>query len=296
MRPLILAFFLLASAPVAALAADGSPPAAKEHPIVRFYPGAQLSDHTESGFDAVEVVTGLKPGAELVTENLEGRVIRYAFDHAPGTSPVQVVRNFQNALGRSGLATIAVLGGDALDALRFHGIPGRGHFGAFRLDRQGKPAMYVNVRAMTDGQVVWSEVLIVELKEMVQEYVAGAGELFDGLQKSGKVAVYGIQFETGKAAVLPGSEPVLSEVLKLMEQQRTLKLRIVGHTDNMGAAAQNERLSGERAAAVKAWLVGRGVAPARLATAGMGASAPVAANDSEAGRARNRRVELVRLP
>ena len=87
---------------------------------------------------------------------------------------------------------------------------------------------------------------------------------------------------------------MLAEVLKLLSTNGSLKLRIEGHTDNVGGAAANRKLSEERANAVKAWLVQKGVKPATLAASGSGNSKPVADNGSEAGRAKNRRVELVK--
>ena len=291
----------LALAPLGTLAlpalaqAQGKP---KEHPVVRFYPGAEVSDYQETKFDAANVVTGVKKEApqEPVIESLEGRIIRYKQQHQPGSSPLQVLRNFQTALTGAGLTTLATLQGGQAEYHEFEGIVSKARLGAFRLDVQGRPALHVNVMAATDGEITWSNVLIVESRALEQVYVAGSGELFDALQKSGRVSVHGIQFETGKATILAESEKVLAQMHQLLEQHATLKLRIVGHTDNAGGKAHNDKLSAERASAVKAWLVRKGVAASRLETAGMGATVPVAANDSEAGRAKNRRVELIRLP
>jgi OmpA-OmpF porin, OOP family len=135
---------------------------------------------------------------------------------------------------------------------------------------------------------------IVTEKDLKQEVTADASSLSDEINKNGRVAVYGINFDTGKAAVLPDSETVLGEVAKLLQENPDLKLRVEGHTDNQGAAAANQALSEKRAQAVVAWLVAHGVTASRLTAKGLGQAAPVADNSTPDGRAKNRRVELVK--
>lgn len=100
------------------------------------------------------------------------------------------------------------------------------------------------------------------------------------------------QYRDGKAAILPDSEPVLNEIVKLLQQDPGLKLRVEGHTDNQGNAAANQSLSEKRAQAVVAWLAGHGVRAGQLTAKGLGQTQPVADNSREDGRAKNRRVEL----
>jgi outer membrane protein OmpA-like peptidoglycan-associated protein len=130
---------------------------------------------------------------------------------------------------------------------------------------------------------------------MAQEVVADAAALKNDLGSSGHVAVYGIYFDTNRSEVKPESEPALAEIAKLLAQDPGLKLKVVGHTDMTGGLAANLELSEARAEAVIQALVARhGVAAARLEGHGVGPLAPVASNDTEEGRARNRRVELVK--
>jgi len=136
---------------------------------------------------------------------------------------------------------------------------------------------------------------IVTEKAMAQEVTADASSLNDELNKSGHVAVYGIHFATGQAVILPDSEAILQQIVKLLQNNPGLKLRVEGHTDNQGNAAANQTLSEKRAQAVVAWLSGHGVAAARLAAKGFGASKPVADNANDDGRAKNRRVELAKM-
>jgi outer membrane protein OmpA-like peptidoglycan-associated protein len=118
--------------------------------------------------------------------------------------------------------------------------------------------------------------------------------LSDEINKSGHVAVYGIHFDTGKAAILPDSEAALSEIVKLLQQDADLKLRVEGHTDNQGNAAANQALSEKRAQAVVVWLTAHGIAANRLTAKGFGQTKPIEDNGTEDGRAKNRRVELVK--
>jgi outer membrane protein OmpA-like peptidoglycan-associated protein len=121
-----------------------------------------------------------------------------------------------------------------------------------------------------------------------------SGELRKGLEATGRARLYGILFDTDKATIKPESQPTLDEVVILMGAEPQWQITVEGHTDATGAAAHNQTLSEQRAAAVKAYLVAKGVAGGRLATAGFGASKPLADNSTELGRAQNRRVELVR--
>ena len=115
------------------------------------------------------------------------------------------------------------------------------------------------------------------------------------LEASDRAEVYGIYFDFGSATIQPESEPVIHEIAALLTKNAGWKLSIEGHTDNIGGDAYNLDLSKRRAAAVKTALVDHyRVAADRLTTAGFGPSRPKESNDTLAGRARNRRVELVR--
>lgn len=119
--------------------------------------------------------------------------------------------------------------------------------------------------------------------------------LYDALAAKGRWATQGILFETGKAELRPESRPVLKEIAATMQKYPDLKLLIEGHTDNVGSAAANLTLSDARAAAVRAALVSQfGIAGDRLTTKGFGDTKPAVPNSTPAGRAQNRRVELVK--
>ena len=121
-----------------------------------------------------------------------------------------------------------------------------------------------------------------------------ASEMGKSLDASGKVAVYGILFDTAKADIKPESRASLEQISALLKQQTRLKLHVVGHTDNAGTLSSNIDLSKRRAEAVVAALAGSyGIARDRLTANGVASLAPVASNGDEAGKAKNRRVELV---
>ena len=166
------------------------------------------------------------------------------------------------------------------------------------------PQRWVVGKVTVDGREVWVQaekgngviwLRIIEKKEMAQHIVADAASFANDLKATGHVAVYGIYFDTGKAELKPESTPALQEVAKLLGGDAALKLFVVGHTDAVGSVDANMKLSQARAEAVVAALTTtHGVAAARLKGYGVGPLCPVASNDAEEGRAKNRRVELVK--
>lgn len=124
---------------------------------------------------------------------------------------------------------------------------------------------------------------------------AGGMDLYNSLQSEGRVTTRGILFDTGSNRIQPGSAATLEEILGMLREYPELRLRIEGHTDDVGSSSSNQELSQNRAEAVRDYLVGQGIDASRLEAIGMGEEHPVADNNTEAGRAQNRRVELVRL-
>ncbi|MCX6284041.1 MAG: OmpA family protein [Bacteroidetes bacterium] len=136
---------------------------------------------------------------------------------------------------------------------------------------------------------------LIEKEAMKQDVVADASAMNKSIKESGKATLYGIYFDTGKADVKPESQAALKEIAKLLQSDAGLKLYVVGHTDNKGTLEANMKLSQDRAIAIVNTLVNNySVAASRLKACGDGPTAPVASNDSEAGRSLNRRVELVK--
>ena len=125
---------------------------------------------------------------------------------------------------------------------------------------------------------------------------AGGKDLYKALSESGRVTTEGIFFDTNSDKIRSESAPALKEIGDMLAQHPELKIRIEGHTDNVGNADANLTLSEKRALAVKAYLVNNlSVDASRLSSKGFGASKPVADNTSDEGRQKNRRVELVKM-
>ncbi|HFD05301.1 MAG TPA: flagellar motor protein MotB, partial [Firmicutes bacterium] len=116
---------------------------------------------------------------------------------------------------------------------------------------------------------------------------------FELLKKKAHFILQGIYFDSGSARIRPSSYPILDKVVKTLEEYPDITVEIQGHTDSVGSAENNLRLSFARANAVKAYLVQMGISPSRLIARGYGESMPIAPNTTRAGRARNRRIEFV---
>ncbi len=157
-------------------------------------------------------------------------------------------------------------------------------------------AAYAAVIAGEDKSRTVVFVRVVESKPMETDKVkiVKADEMKTAIDGAGRVELYGIQFDFDQATIKPESKPTLDQIAKLLADSPALRLQIVGHTDGKGAEGYNLDLSKRRAASVVAELVrGYGVDGGRLSSEGLGMSQPIASNDTDEGRAKNRRVELV---
>lgn len=123
----------------------------------------------------------------------------------------------------------------------------------------------------------------------------GAVPLYDRMMTDGKFITYGITFDVGKATIKPESMAELIRIVQLLNENPTLKFSVEGHTDNTGNAASNQTLSEQRSEAVVAKLAEMGIAANRLTASGKGQNNPIADNSTNEGRAKNRRVEFVKL-
>lgn len=250
----------------------------KDSPLVARFPGMRLNSCEDKDFDQVTLPVGVGSDKALIEKPLEGHVQTYYYSGMPANkSPLQVARNFENALKKGG-AKITV----PSDTTQYNWQV-TAFFEAKKL--------WVNLEIGGDG---YKETLVA-LKQMEQEVEATSESMMEEIGKSGRVAVYGINFDTGKATITKDSKKVLEQVRKLLTDNDGLKLRIEGHTDNVGKDQENLALSKQRAAAVKAWLVKNGVEPERLTTDGFGSKKPLGDNKTDEGKAKNRRVELVKV-
>ena len=154
---------------------------------------------------------------------------------------------------------------------------------------KGGGELWVEVVPFNDGNDYY--LTVVAKESMTQDVTAGA--MLDALNKDGRIALY-INFDTGKSTIRPDSKPIIDQIVQMMKTNTGLELGVEGHTDNVGDAKSNQTLSENRAKAVVAAIVAQGIEAKRLSAAGHGQDKPVADNSSEEGRAKNRRVELVK--
>jgi len=271
--PILLAASLLAFAPAPAVAQKPDASGCKDHALLSRLPDYWIESCTLKQFDAYDFASG--KGKTRV----EGQFTNIRYQPPPNLNPkpstLQVLRNVENAIKKIGGAV------QATDASKE----------TFKLTKDGKE-LWIEVWADYTGKYILT---IVEKAAMEQQLTANADAFADGLKTTGHIAVDGILFETGKADLKPESSAPIAEVAKLLKANPSLKLFVVGHTDNVGGVDANLKLSADRAQSVVAALVKtHGIDAARLKSFGAGPYAPVASNDSEDGRAKNRRVELVK--
>jgi len=153
----------------------------------------------------------------------------------------------------------------------------------------------VDIKPGTYGVEVSSEDYLPQTASVIVG-AAGTTRDFDLIKKGMKIAFRGINFETGKAVILPESYPILDEAAKILKENPTIRVEIGGHTDSRGSDVYNQKLSQQRAEAVRLYLIqNHSVEPNRLLAKGYGESQPVAPNDTEENMAQNRRVEFTIL-
>jgi OmpA-OmpF porin, OOP family len=263
--------------PTLAAAAEPDAEGCKDHPLVTRLPGYHIYLCRGSEFDAVKVHSDAN-GNETTVEGRYSEIIYYIDQGRTPPSPLQVARNYENALAK--------IGGKVVTSYE----DGGGRISTVRLAKDGKEHWIETVTFNPEQYTV----RVVEKGGMVQEVVADAAALKAGLAATGHVEVPGILFDTGKSTLRPESDKALGELAKLLAGSPKLKVYVVGHTDNAGTLASNMTLSAARADAVVKALVARFQVDARrLAPFGAGPYAPVASNATDEGMARNRRVELV---
>ena len=172
-----------------------------------------------------------------------------------------------------------------VDGFNYHYFAGR--------KTDGGRETYASVVVSENNREITAQLTVAELGA-IENKMVDAAAMAKGLGEAGHIALYGIYFDTDKALIKSESRPTLEQIAKLLSGQPQLNVFIVGHTDSQGAFDYNLDLSKRRAEAIAAELVKTyRIAQARLRTAGVGLLAPIGSNATEAGRALNRRVELV---
>jgi outer membrane protein OmpA-like peptidoglycan-associated protein len=329
-RQLLACVALLASA----TAAPAAEPA-KDHPLVGRYEGAVLDAFQSKAYDEVGLIRGpIKYGDKTNPDALKvsGKVSLYYYKLPEGRSLLEVQRNYEASLKAKGfqlkfscattdsscyrkdpdretphtdVSALATM----IDTPEWPQI-GRGrqfvsnyfeNSGRYVLAQYDGPAgtVYASIALAESTQAKgnFAFVRVVETKAMDTDKIVfvDATAMQQGLAEKGRINLYGIHFDLDKDSIKPESQPTLDEIAKLMRANPQLRVQVVGHTDAQGEEPHNADLSRRRSVSVIAALAKTGVDGRRFTSRGAGSKEPVASNTSEDGRAKNRRVELMRL-
>lgn len=304
-------------------------PGSSDHPLIRRFAGSEIIGYSTKRFEEYELQTSTFKAynrdtvkAEYVQPPLrvEGAYTQIWYE-AAGTSITELHRNYVNELAAKGFtvlydstkdpkagwwenffAPLKPIKNNRSDVI-IRAAPLGPRTASAKLSRP-EGDVYVHVSVVeweneTPGykakKGAYAVLDVVEARPMVQNMVVvNADQISRSIQETGRVALYGIYFDTSKADVKPESKAALDEIAKFLKQSPAVQLHVVGHTDNVGGLSPNLDLSRRRADAVVAALVKTyGVAAKRLTANGVAYLAPVATNGTDEGRAKNRRVELV---
>jgi len=252
----------------------------KDTPWFSGMPNYMVYDAEDAEFDSYNFFNG------KICNTVEGKKFRRIYslkDDAQKSSVIQIMRNYSNAIKGMGGTIIYEGAPQNAECAEFNGLN------------------MVTGKIIKEGNEMWTEVtslggddytLTVVIKELMKQDVT-ASNMFEALNRDGHVALY-INFDTGKSIIRDESKPIIEQIVQMLKANPDLKLGVEGHTDNAGSPVSNKTLSMERAKSVVTALVSQGVTAGRLSASGFGQDKPIGDNNTEEGRAINRRVELVK--
>jgi outer membrane protein OmpA-like peptidoglycan-associated protein len=275
--------------PLLALAQKADITGSKDHPLISRYPGLVITIYNQKDFDNFLLPLGkLIPSKTFVkSQQVEGKVTRIYYEYPEDRSTLEIFRNYETALKKSGFVVLFTC--DSEDTCGFGDV----HLTADRAERWwsqprqltaklSRPTGDVYVSLHVYGNLHGIQLDVIESKPMEGGLVTvDAAALGNDIAQNGHTPVYGIFFDTGKTDVKAESDPALSEIAKLLQQDPKLQLYVVGHTDTVGSLKSNMDLSQRRAEATLKVLTGKfGVSPSRLQAWGDGPTSPVATNQN----------------
>lgn len=279
-RQLLMLCFTLALVFGAAISGAEEEGALQDTPYFSAMPSYYVGEGDEKEFEAAAFYDGKK---NLTVEGKYWKKQYWLKENAKQASELQIIRNYAGAVRKMGGKVL--IEGQCSDC-EASGCSGNIMTGQLR---QGDAELWVQVIPCNDGTDY--TLVVVEKEAMKQEVTASA--LLEALNSHGSVTLY-INFDTNQATIKADSRSIIDQIIQLLQDNPDLAVRIEGHTDNTGTAAKNLTLSGQRAQAVVEALVKSGIAAPRLSAKGWGQEKPLADNGTEAGRAKNRRVEIVK--
>jgi OOP family OmpA-OmpF porin len=296
----------------------------QDHPLITRYPNSVIAWYDQNNFTQYHIATGPCVAYKKIDQwmDVEGKTTRIYYTLSGLRTMTEVYRNYYNAVKKAGFTVLAEgifqernvsteVGGSSWMPVFYDRNPfpssnnikllqgssdtgGHCYIAAKLKTESGMVYISIGGHQYTQNQVVFL-VDVIEIGQLEDGLITvDAKAMGEGIDREGKIALYGIHFDFDKADILPQSEPVLAEIAKLLQARPSLKLYVVGHTDMKGGLDYNIQLSEARAnAVVRALVQKHGIAAARLMGKGVGPLAPVSTNLTDAGRALNRRVELV---
>jgi OmpA-OmpF porin, OOP family len=246
----------------------------KDHPMISRMPEFHITECKNLDYDSYRFY-----GSDKKPVIIEGHKYYFQYNLNTGSKEpgeLKIRRNIQDALKK--------IGGKVLFDDNFN------KSSTILVEKDGKET-WVEVRSYNNMY----RLSIIEREIMKQEITANAEAMGNDINSTGHVSVYGIFFDSGKSEIKPESDSALVQISKLLMSNKSLNLYVVGHTDNVGAIDANMKLSKDRSDAVVNALVTKyGITATRLKSYGVASLVPVASNDTEEGKAKNRRVELVK--
>ena len=247
----------------------------KDHPLFNRMPGYRIMHYKEQEFDVYKDFLNEK-GKKMT---VEGHFYYFNYGIKKGekkASGPQVLRNYMNAVTKPGGKVVFE----------------EGCCNVYLKLKKNNKITWVRVKAYKDAGSY--QVWIIEEAEMEQDIVADPQAMANDIERTGRVAIYGIYFDTDSYKIKSESEPTLKAIAELLKSNSKLNLYVVGHTDFTGNLDHNMKLSENRAQAVVDALVkDYGISAIRLIAKGVGPLSPVSTNKTDEGKQLNRRVELV---
>ncbi len=280
------------------------------------YPGSKIYQNTNKAYVNDFYLLLSKPvdknGVVTVekTQKMEGALQKVVYEHRVADSEIQIFESYKQALLKEGYILDFVCPNGCAGRLSWfdmikkyqpdqNSIVPISNYG-YLAAHKGNVYVAALSGAGPSGEGPVSVVSVITSKALdssgveVNKDFVSAADIGKKLQQDGKIALYGVYFDTGKAEIKPQSARALNEVAQFLKANPKIKLYVVGHTDDVGDYKANMDLSDKRAAAVVADLLGRsGSNATRLIAKGVGPLVPVSTNKNEAGKQLNRRVELI---
>lgn len=255
----------------------------KDYPLFNRMPNFVIKECEEREFEAYQFQISFSYEENDKTENVEGKRFYYYYElndqkkeEGVVISALQIFRNFENAMKQ--------------DKGKIMG----------KVVESGNSYSFITYKTVKNNKEIWFwinstennyTIYVVEREAMVQ--VIQSNEMWDALNKDGFIAL-DILFDTGKSTIKEESLPIINQIYELMNSNESLNISIEGHTDNVGSPESNKTLSDARAKSVMNAITSKGINKSRMTSVGWGQERPVADNRTEDGRAKNRRVELVK--